>query len=879
MKEKPLTVQSKDNIEENYPDIVIEQSLDLEENQIYKTKPIKTDDDFEVEIITENYDTVLSNDDIYKDFQKVEEKICGTENLTNHADGIDYTVSVTSGIITGLIDVFFIGEWDFKGAKAKANININNMIMKFAKKHGFDETQCKSSDKLGEAIRFLEKKFPLPGDNDFHKVKDAFGNEVITAKTHHLDDFCHHPTFIGLLCCIIVQFTGEARYSDKTGTMSKVPVTVNEYGNFVGNNTPSKIFSGVINWFITTAKTINNRKGHLISDMGGSSSSKQGGAGIPGPIMSTMKEIAALPCFKDTNFNENLRKAYQNGIGSGKNQINLGIFNSLFEGASSKMDYRTELAVKYELERQASPVMINEFIVRGFYFIRRFIEQMQDGRSIEKLDWEELLPYRNRTIIRMLTISKGVFTAIDFTDAAIRSVKGITPTGLPVIDWRKFILRINLVGTVSFVITAGIDIAMGIKKYSREKAMESSINLKLIRMYKYHAGGLSNLYRSVPKLSEVNGPLLLHFDEPKYQQTEFKIMFIGIQNRIPHTYIEYRQQKDGILNLFDECKKFNFPKKDPFGLFAKKLTADLNHHSEKKFLWNSLFKFADYHSNVIESENTNFNLLLQEIEICKPNAVIFMTGKKYDKCIKAKLGETISFEPICSKRNNKKLPRIGKKSFAKIKTTNEKLPAHIYRIRNPKSITFKLIKKRATYKWLIFLLKGNPAILTENQKEKKKSRSIVYALLILLLILIALGSFIFTKLSFNNEDIIIQEPLMQEIILDEQKSAEFKADRRDFVNYEAAMDWLDKIADLIKEKRQKNPNLLFTINGYVAVFDNEIDEKILANERAENVKNELIKRGIPKEILITNAVGKTTRWGDERRNNRAVTVESIDPTR
>ena len=120
---------------------------------------------------------------------------------------------------------------------------------------------------------------------------------------------------------------------------------------------------------------------------------------------------------------------------------------------------------------------------------------------------------------------------------------------------------------------------------------------------------------------------------------------------------------------------------------------------------------------------------------------------------------------------------------------------------------------------------------------------------------------------------------MQEIILDEQKSAEFKADRRDFVNYEAAMDWLDKIADLIKEKRQKNPNLLFTINGYVAVFDNEIDEKILANERAENVKNELIKRGIPKEILITNAVGKTTRWGDERRNNRAVTVESIDPTR
>ena len=33
------------------------------------------------------------------------------EKLTNNADGIDYTIAVASGIITGLMDAFFVGEF------------------------------------------------------------------------------------------------------------------------------------------------------------------------------------------------------------------------------------------------------------------------------------------------------------------------------------------------------------------------------------------------------------------------------------------------------------------------------------------------------------------------------------------------------------------------------------------------------------------------------------------------------------------------------------------------------------------------------------------------------------------------------------------------
>ena len=34
------------------------------------------------------------------------------DRLTNHADGLDYTVAVASGILTGLIDSFFVGQVD-----------------------------------------------------------------------------------------------------------------------------------------------------------------------------------------------------------------------------------------------------------------------------------------------------------------------------------------------------------------------------------------------------------------------------------------------------------------------------------------------------------------------------------------------------------------------------------------------------------------------------------------------------------------------------------------------------------------------------------------------------------------------------------------------
>ena len=48
--------------------------------------------------------------------RELDEAYGDIERLINQADGYDYALSVSSGIIAGFIDSFFVGEWDFKNA-------------------------------------------------------------------------------------------------------------------------------------------------------------------------------------------------------------------------------------------------------------------------------------------------------------------------------------------------------------------------------------------------------------------------------------------------------------------------------------------------------------------------------------------------------------------------------------------------------------------------------------------------------------------------------------------------------------------------------------------------------------------------------------------
>ena len=415
------------------------------------------------------------------------------DRLTNQADGIDYAIAVISGVITGIIDATVVGEWNFAEAKGSAKKDINNKVVAFAKKQPNYIPYCnttlentkknppsvpgprrkpKDPDRLETAIEFLEFQFHLPGDNGFQLGK--FG---IDGNTHRLDDFCHHPTLVGLVCCVLVQFTGETRYVNKYGEDINIPITVNEYGNFVGKNPVTKLFAGVINWFITCAKTIVNRKGHLMSDIATPAS-------IPGNLLSIITELASIPCFRDAEFLTKLRSAYVKGIGTKKGQVDLGAVNKLFEGASSKFDAQTEAAIMHELKRQAMPVIINEVLVRASYFIRHFVIELKEKNDVSEVEWNKVIPFNNRTIVRMMTIASGTFTAIDMADAAAHAATKSVDISTFL---SNMLLRVNFVGVGRFTIAVATDVGMGIsrdvKRNQRMRIYEEQIALTDAKMF------------------------------------------------------------------------------------------------------------------------------------------------------------------------------------------------------------------------------------------------------------------------------------------------------------------------------------------------------------------------------------------------------------
>lgn len=411
-------------------------STDLRAIEFELLPPVDIDDKRKVEI----YNGITEIDNRLEVINaRVNELNADIDRLTNHADGIDYTVAVASGIIAGLIDSVWVGEFSIDRANEWGGDKVDNFVVKIAQSKGY------KGDDLAGAVQYLEEQFPIAAD----KATNDFGGGL----QHHLRDFSHHPTPVGLFFSLLTQFTGKVYGTDVAGVFKVAPL--GEAGFcLIGKNLPEKLTFGVVNWFF-----------HMVSDMAGSSGSIRAGklgTGLPGPIVSLLKEISALPIFR--NLNENGYKEFSvwisklfNGTLLGKRDEN----GKLIEAV--QFDLRTEIGVAHELGRQAVPVIVNECIVRGFYFVRRLFTEIKENdiktvSDLQHINWKKTLPFKNRTVIRMLTISTGTFTAFDVADAAIRS-GGFNAA---------CILRINFVGIGRFAVAVGTDIGMGVKKSKRE---------------------------------------------------------------------------------------------------------------------------------------------------------------------------------------------------------------------------------------------------------------------------------------------------------------------------------------------------------------------------------------------------------------------------
>lgn len=327
------------------------------------------------------------------------------KNITpenNILDKWDVVIALSSGTLTAMLDVFLVKDISLKEAHEWGKTEVENFVKKVAKK-----------DNLTDAIRFLESENKIAAD----QLTNDFGG----GKQHHLRDFSHHPTPVGLIFSILTQFTEKGYGTDVHGNFVQIPLPDT---SLVGKSFIEKIYMGCVTWGF-----------HMISDIAGSSSSatkNSEGTGLPGPLMSFFKEMSSLPCIKSLagknpkdhyNFSVYCSKLF-NGTLLGEHDEN----GKIVKNGELKFDFRTEIGIAHEAihNKQYIPVILNEAIVRGFYSIRRFCREVKEKEvtsfsELEKLNYKNILPFNNRTLTHMLTISSIMFSVTDISGATIRA--------------------------------------------------------------------------------------------------------------------------------------------------------------------------------------------------------------------------------------------------------------------------------------------------------------------------------------------------------------------------------------------------------------------------------------------------------------------------
>ena len=368
------------------------------------------------------------------------------EAKLDHADKLDCTVAVASGIITGLIDSFFVGKFSLERANEWGSSKVNEFVISMAKLSGYE------GDDLSGAIRHLEENFKFAADGNTHDFGGGY--------QHHLRDFSHHFSLGGLICSIFTQFTGKVIGTDTAGRLLVVEVP-DTHRQFLGKSFGEKVILGTVNWVM-----------HIASDIAGSSGNPGKGTGVPGPILSLIKQFSALPIF------ENARPSMEQTDGTVFREIVSKMFNGTFFARRDedgkivealRFDFRTELGVLHEAGRQAKPVILNQCLIRSFYFIRRLTHEIKAlkiarFKDLRRIDPQDVLPFRNKAIARMSTVSCGVFSAVDLSDAAIRAA--IASRGSKEKFLAEFVVRVNFVGLGTFAIACVLDIREVLKEKS-----------------------------------------------------------------------------------------------------------------------------------------------------------------------------------------------------------------------------------------------------------------------------------------------------------------------------------------------------------------------------------------------------------------------------
>ena len=393
------------------------------------------------------------------------------ENGKNQMDKWDYIVSIASGSVTAALDIFWGKDLSLRDAHTWGAQKIENFVIKIArsKKEGVKD--------LADAVTVLEEIYPISAD----KLTNDFGGGAY----HHLRDYSHHPTIVGLLFSVISQFTGKGYGTGKNGKF-----IIREIPGWQKPDLLTGVYNGIVTWVF-----------HMLSDIAGSSSSiRMGkeGTGLPGPMLSFLKELSSIPIVRkltgvDKNGNNNFSVVCSRlftGTLLGDRDEN----GKILKDGQLRFDFRTELGIAHEAlkNKRYVPVLVNELLVCAFYSVSRFCNALRETsvetlENLKQMDIRDFLPWNSTALRHMRTLACGVFSAIDVTAAGVRAaVRNKNNTTGFALD---FMQSINYIGMARLTVAVTVDASAGLGKFYSQ-------------FIAFAEAGKASLYAAIPHADE-----------------------------------------------------------------------------------------------------------------------------------------------------------------------------------------------------------------------------------------------------------------------------------------------------------------------------------------------------------------------------------------
>ena len=208
-----------------------------------------------------------------------------------------------------------------------------------------------------------------------------------------------------------------------------------------------------------------------------------------------------------------------------------------------------------------------------------------------------------------------------------------------------------------------------------------SVNEQFLSVYREKWTDLSD---NIEKLSDYSNPLLLFFDEEKYKSSDIHVMIFGQETKgwidkdnllgTPEEVSSVYQNFFCLENFYKGYGRSSFWK--AFRFFQKEIQI-ANPDKSIYFSWNNINKIGksegvgiNFKAEKIEREF--FSVIVSEVELSKPDVVIFLTGPNRD-CSILHHFEDAEFISIDSE--------IKTRALAKVKS--QFLPKNTIRIYHP----------------------------------------------------------------------------------------------------------------------------------------------------------------------------------------------------